>query len=139
MAVTATPALPQNPVSGKVQILPADTSSLKTVATGGTNGTKIVALIASSTDTTARDVQWGITRSAVFYPIATKTVPITSGFVAGTPSVALLNVTDAPGLPLDADGQPYLFLQSGDTLQAKSLTTVTTAKEIDLQAMGADF
>lgn len=140
MAVTATPALPQAPKSFKVQILPTDASALKTIAAGGANGTKITAIMVASTDTSARDVQIGITKSSVFYILATKTIPLSSGNIAGTPAVNLLNLTDMPGLPIDADGQPYLFLSdANDALQAKSLTTVTAAKEIDINAIGADF
>ena len=96
--------------------------------------------MAASTDTSARDVQIGITKSAVFYILATKTVSLTAGHVAGVAAVNLLNTTDMPGLPVDSDGQVYLFLSdANDTLQIKSLTTVTAAKEIDINAIGADF
>jgi hypothetical protein len=140
MAVTATPALPQTPKSYKVQILPADTSSLKTIATGGANGTKINAINVASTDTSDRVVQFGIYVGSTLFILGTKTIPLASGTTAGTPSVALLNLTDLPGLPVDSDGNPYLFLSdASSSLQIKSLTTVTTAKEIDVVASGADF
>lgn len=137
MAVTATPVFPQTPKSSKVQILNADASNLKTAYTGGSNGSKITGLIAASTDTSARDVQIGITNGGTFFILYTVSVPIGAGTVAGTPPVDLLNVT---GLPIDNDGQKYLYLQSAsDTLQVKALTTVTTAKEIDINAIGSDF
>lgn len=140
MAITATPSLPQAPKNYKVQILPADTTTLKTVATGGANGTKISALMASSSDTAARDVTWGITTGAVFFPLGTVTIPITAGQIAATPAVNLFDLTKSPGLPIDSDGNPFIFLSSAsDTLQAKSLVAVTAAKEIDLTAIGADF
>lgn len=140
MAVTATPALPQTPKSAKIQILPADTSALKTAYTGGSNGSKITAVMVASTDTSARDVQVGITNTSIFYPICTVTIPITAGFVAGTPVVNMLSAANAPGLPVDNDGQVYIYLTSAsDTLQVKSLTTVTAAKEIDVNVFGADF
>lgn len=140
MAVTATGSFPQTPKNGNVQILPADTTTLKTIYTGGANGSKIVALMASSSDTTARDVMWGITVGAVFYPLGTVTIPITAGQIAATPAVNLLDVAKSPGLPIDSDGNPFVFLASASyTLQAKSLVTVTAAKEIDIAAIAADW
>lgn len=140
MAVTATPVFPQVPKSFKVQILPADASGLKTIATGGTNGSKVNAIVVSSSDTAARDVSWGITNTSIFYVMGTVTIPITAGQIAATPAVNLLDITKTPGLPIDADGNPYILLaSSSDTLQIKALTTVTAAKEIDVSAVGADF
>lgn len=140
MAISATGSFPQKPKSYKVQILPADASSLKTIATGSADGTKINALIVTSNDTTARDVTFGITKSATFYPLGTVSIPITAGQIAATPAVNLLDLTKVPGLPIDSDGNPYIFLSdANDTLQIKSLTTVTTAKEIDVNAFGSDW
>lgn len=140
MAVSATGSFPQLPKNGNVQILPADASGLKTIYTGGANGSKISALIVTSNDTSARDVTWGITVSAVFYPLGTITIPITAGQVNSAAAVNLLDLSKTPGLPVDSDGNPYIFLASASyTLQIKALTTVTAAKEIDINAMGADW
>jgi hypothetical protein len=140
MAVTSTPAFPQSPKNYKVQILPADTSTLKTLVTGGANGTKIVNITVASTDTSARDVQFGITTGGTFFPIGTVTIPITAGTIAATAAINLMATTLAPSLPLDSDGNPFILLSSAsDTLQVKSLTTVTAAKELDITAFGADF
>ena len=49
MAVNNIPVFLALPKSGHVQILPADTSSLKTAYTGGTNGSKIIGIFGSST------------------------------------------------------------------------------------------
>lgn len=141
MALTATPVFVQTPKNYKVQILPADATGLKTIATGGANGTKITSLMATSSDTVARNVTWGITTGGVFFPLGTVQVPITAGQVDLTnPAVNLFNPTFLPGLPQDSDGNPYVLLSgTGDTLQIKSLTTVTAAKEVDVVAIGADF
>ena len=140
MAVTASGSFPQNPKNGNVQILPADASALKTIYTGGANGSKIVSLIVTSSDTSARDVTWGITTAAIFYPLGTVTIPITAGQINSAPAVTLLDLSKTPGLPIDSDGNPYIFLTSASyTLQIKALTTVTAAKEIDINAIGADW
>lgn len=137
--MASTPSVPQTPRCEKQQILNATASALVTVITGATNGTKVVGLIASSTDTSARDIQISITKSGTSFVLATKTVPLSSGFVAGTPAVNLLDPTLIVGLPVDADGQPYLFLETGDTLQVNSLTTLTAAKIISVTGIAADF
>lgn len=133
------PTFTATPRSSGVQILPADASALKTVFTPGASGSKVTALIATSSDTVSRDVTLGVTRSAIFYPLCTVTIPITAGQVAATAAVNFLSSTNAPGLPVDNDGQVYLFLASTDILQVKSLTTVTAAKELDFNCFGADF
>jgi hypothetical protein len=140
MSVTPLPAFPQTPKSAKVQILNADASALKTIYTGGANGSKITAVIATSSDTSNRDVTIGISRSGTFFPLATITVPLTAGQAAGVSAVNLLDPTIMKGLPVDNDGQVYIYLSDAtDLLQAKALTTVTTAKEIDINSFGADF
>jgi hypothetical protein len=129
----------QTPKVGLVQIANADASNLKTVVTAGANGSKVSSLVVSSSDTSSRDVQWGRSRSTVFYPIATVTIPATAGQVAGTAPIDLFSPANAPGLPVDNDGQPYIFLESGDTLDIKALTTVTTAKAISASSNYGNF
>jgi hypothetical protein len=92
------------------------------VLSGGANATKVTALSAASTDNTSRTFNLGIVRSGTFYLITTVTVPASAGFDGTTPSVDMLNATLMPSLPVDNDGQKYLFLQSTDSLQVQ-LTT----------------
>lgn len=140
MAITSTGSFPQKPKNYKQQILPADTTTLKTIATGSADGTKISAINVTSNDTAARDVTFGITTGGTFYPLGTITIPVTAGQIAATAAVSLLDLTKVPGLPIDSDGNPYIFLSSAsDTLQAKVLVTVTAAKEIDIVAQGSDW
>jgi hypothetical protein len=119
--------------------LPADTTTKKTLVTAGTNGSKIAALIVTSTDTAARILQLWLTRSAVSYLIGSVEITIASGSDGTTPSVNLLNTTAIPGLPIDSDGQPYLFIAGADTLQASVTVTVTSAKEIDVISVFGNF
>lgn len=139
MAVTATPALVQTPKITPITIVPADTTAKKTACTAGTNGTKVVSLTAASDDTAAVNVQIWLTRSATSYLIGTVNVPITSGNTGAIASVNLLAPSLIPGLPVDNDGQPYLFLVSGDTLSVSALATVTTAKTVYVTCVSGDF
>lgn len=136
-----TPTFAKQPRLGAAQILPADASNLKALVTAGSNGSKVVAIHAASTDTSGRDLQLLVTRSAVNYILGTTTVGALAGNAGGTPAVDLLSTTNFPTnlFAVDHDGQHYLNLESGDVLNVKSLTTVTTAKEIDILAEFEDF
>lgn len=133
------PTFPKQPSTNRVQILPADTTTSKTGYTAGASGSKIVSIIATSTDTVARDITVSITNGGTAYLLGTKTVPITSGFVAGTPAVSLLDSAVIVGMPFDSDGNEFLYLISGDTLTFASLVTVTAAKAITIHVFAVDF
>lgn len=141
MAMTATPALPQNPRHFSVQITTGTGSStLVTLQTGGANGTKITSVIASNGDSTANTITVGITNTAIFYPLATVTLPANAGTSSAALAVAMLapaNIT----LPVDNDGQQYIFLNSSlDTLQVKAALVPSSAgSAISFHAFGADF
>jgi hypothetical protein len=133
------PTFVKQPTNGKVKIVNADGQTQKTVYTAGANGSKITALVASSTDTSGVDVQVSITNGGTSYPIGTVNVYAGAGNSGTTNAVNLLNLNNMPGLPVDSDGQPYLLLISGDTLTLSALTTVTSAKQIAVSAIGGDF
>lgn len=139
MAGTATPIFPQTVKNYVAQILPADASNVKTLVTGATNGTKIEAITVASTDGTARDVQLVMTISSVVYVLTTVSIPGTSGSANSAPSIDILRNAQWPGLSYDSNGNKILYVASGSVLGIKSLTTVTTAKEIDILAIGGDF
>ena len=109
----------------------------KTIATAGASGSKVVAVNASSTDTSARVGQLWLTRSSTSYLLGSYSVPASAGSDGSTVSADLLSLV--PNLPRDNDGQKYLFLESGDTLQVSFTTQVTSAKEVDVQAIFGNF
>ena len=146
MAGTATPIYPQTLKDWAVQILPADTTTLKTLVTGAANGSKLEMLNITSTDTAGRDVQVWMTISAVDYLIATLNIPINSGNTNAILAQGLLAslVNTAPYLPyfqfpLDVNGNRYIYVASGSVLKVSCLTTVTAAKSINFLAIGGDF
>lgn len=141
MAVTPNSVVTvQTPKNGKVQIANGDAQAQKTIYTGGAAGSKVTGLLLQSTDTSARDVQISITNGGTSFPLGTVTVPIGAGNAGTVPSVNALNSAQLPGLPLDSDGNPYIFLISGDTLTVSSLSTVTAAKLITASVVGVgDF
>jgi hypothetical protein len=131
---------PQTPNRGFVQIANADGQNQKTVYTGGPNGTKITGLIGQSTDTSGRDVMVSITNGGTSYPLGSVTVAAGAGNSGAVASTNLMAPAQIPGLPVDSDGNPYLFLASAsDTLTVEALSTVTSGKLITVIAIGADF
>lgn len=137
--MAAIPALVGSINVGVAKIVNADASGQKDVFTAGATGSKLVALVATSDDTTARVLQLSVLRSGVNYVIGTVNVPIAAGTDGTVVAVDLFNRTQLPGLPLDNDGQHYLLLMNGDKLQVKCLTTVTAAKIVAIVAQGGDL
>ena len=109
----------------------------KTIYTAGANGSKVVAINAASSDSSARVFILYLNRSSTAYQIGSATVAITAGTDGTTATQNLL--ANIPGLPKDNDGQAYLFLQQGDILQAANVTQLTAAKEIDVVVIAGDF
>lgn len=140
MAVSHQGVYVQTPKITPAAFTNADAANTKkTIATAGADGSKVVAVTASSTDTSARIAQLWLTRAAVSYLLCSLSVTIAAGSDGAVAAVNLINPTIWPSLPMDNDGQRYFFLQSGDTLQVSFTAQVTAAKEIDVVAVFADF
>lgn len=121
------------------QILPADTTTLKTLVTAGVNGSRVNSIVVAMTDTTTRDVQIWLTRSAVNYLLGTVNIPLSAGNTNAAPSVNILGNAQIPGLAFDSNGNPYLDLFAADVLAFACTGTVTAAKSINIVAYGGDF
>lgn len=139
MTVTPTPAFVQTPQLGVASFTNADSANTKkTIATAGANGSKVVGVTATSTETAnARIAQLWLTRSATSYLIGSFNVPVNVGFDGATPGANLMALMN--GLPHDNDGQAYVFLLSGDTLQVSFTTQVASGKEIDVTCQYGNF
>lgn len=124
----------QNPWSANMQILPADTSNFKTLATLAAF-TKITSIIISSSDTSARDLQFAVSIGGVDYPLITTSIPANSGNVANVaPTLLLRNAFWE--LNGDNFNNRVLELPSGAVLKMKTLTTVTSTRSINITAVG---
>jgi len=139
MAVTETPIFPQTVVNEIQKIENADGTSLKTLITAGADGTRIDAIILTSTDTSHRDLQLFITISGTDYLLATTTVQANSGNSNTIPSINLLASFNMVSLAVEANGNKVLFLKSGAILKIKTTTTVTAAKEVVALVVGGNF
>lgn len=139
MAVSHQGVFVQTPKITPQSYVNADSTNKKTIATAGGDGSKIVAITVTSTDTGSRILQLWLTRSATSYLLASFIIPTLSGTDGAAAVFNAMNSTQWPGLPVDNDGQRYFFLESGDTLQASVTVAVTAAKEIDVTAVFGNF
>jgi hypothetical protein len=132
MAVSNLAMFPSSIVNAVVTIVPGDTTTLKTLRAGSTNGDKIESIAITSDDTSARVINVYITIGGTDYRVGTVNVPITAGTdAAATPAVSLLEASSMmPWIRRDSNGRGYLYLASGSTLKVASQTTVTAAKTI---------
>lgn len=139
MAKQSSLFLPALVNSKAVQILPADTTSLKTLFTAGLNDSDVKAITVTSDDTSVRVVKLYITRSGTDYQLGAVSIPAASGNDGSAPAVDLINSTILPGLPIDSAGKRYLSLSYGDVLKVATTTTVTAAKTVTVSAFGQDY
>ncbi len=139
MAVTATPIFPQTITTTAMTIVAADTTTKKTLYTGGVNGSKIEYLYITNTDTNAYTVNIFITIGATDYLIGTINLPLSAGNTTSAPTINLLTNSNLAGLNYDINGNRYLMLANGATLKAATTGTVTAAKTITFITQGGDF
>lgn len=141
MAVSNKPIFPQV-ISNftPARILPADTTTQKTIVTAGANGAKVESIIIHSTDTAAKDVVLVMTVSAVDYPIGTISIPANSGNTNALPPISFFkhaNITDV--LNIDGNGNRYLYLAAGAILKVNVTATLTASKVMSFIPQGGDF
>jgi hypothetical protein len=141
MANTFTPPYPQTIKNISGQILPADTTTKKTVYTAGSQGSIVKSWGVVSTDTTARTVDFYINvgGAGTDQLLCTITIPITAGNDAATAPVDVLRNSLFTYTSYDAFGNKVLYLQASTTLKVASRVTVTTAKEIDFNGEVLDY
>jgi hypothetical protein len=141
MPNTFTPPYPQtiNNVAG--QILPADTTTKKTIYTAGSNGSILKSLGATSTDTSSRIVIFYINvgGGGTDEPIGAVTIAITAGTDGVTAALDCLRSALMAWTSFDAFGNKVLYLKASTTLKVACTTTVTTAKELDFNGEVLEF
>lgn len=133
---------PQTPNRGVLQFLQGTdvAGTYKTLYTAGANGSRCYGGWITTNDATSHSITIQLVNSTIKYGgavIATGTT--TPGFASGVPALNLLAPGYWGGLPVDAYGNPYIQMISGDTLQATFATALTTSDVINIVANCADF
>jgi hypothetical protein len=133
---------PQAVNRGIVQFLQGTDAAgtYKTLYTAGTNGSKCVGMWTTNNDASLTHlVTVQIVNSTVKYGGTALTTVVNAGFVNGTGAQSLMSATVWPGLPVDSDGNPYLQLITGDTIQATYATNLTSTDLISIVVSCNDF
>jgi hypothetical protein len=133
---------PQTPNRGWTSFVQGTDSAgtYKTIYTGGTNGSLCKALIETNNDGSATHlVTVQLVIGAAKIGGTAVTTASNDGFANGVPPKNFMLSTIWPGLPLDSDGNPFIFLASADTLQATFATSLTASDQINLYAKCDDY
>jgi hypothetical protein len=140
MAGTATPIYPQTIKNWAVQILPADTTTIKTLVTGGTNGSVVEWLNVTSTDSANKDLLWYLNDGTTNYLISTQNTPLNAGNTNAVAAVASLNNTTLfSSVPFNNSGNKFIYVANGWSLRVSAGAAVTAARVINIVAHGGDY
>jgi len=114
-----------------------------TVYTGGSTGpgSKVTGLYLTSTDATAHVVTCVLNKNgARAGGVAITTSTTKPGFASAVPAINLFSANNWPGLPIDSDGNPFVYLSgSSDKIDCRFATALTSGTLIGVTALGADF
>ena len=133
---------PITPNRGVVQFLQGTDSAgtYKTVYTAGSNGSKCTGIWETNNDASATHlITLQIVNTSVKYGGVAITSIENAGFANATAAQNLMAPGVWPGLPRDSDGNPFIMLISGDTLQATFATSLTSSDLINIVATCVDF
>jgi hypothetical protein len=133
---------PQTPNRGILQFTSSSTAgTYATLYTAGSNGSKCYAVVSSNTDSTTHLLTVGLFNSSTQYSQVSVTSTANAGNANGTAPQNLLSTTiwSNGGLPQDSEGNYYLLLASGDTLEATFATSISSGKVVNLYAECVDF
>ena len=129
------PIYPGTIKNAALDIEPGDTTSLQTLVTAGSNGSRINSISVISDDTSDVVLAIWYNDGSNDYLLGSVNIPTLSGTDGSAPAVSLLNSTDLPFLGEDL----ALYLEGSDIIKIAALTTVTTAKKITLVAHYGDY
>lgn len=130
MAANTSPIFEEIPTVKGVQFTSADTTTKKTIQTGGTDGTRIDSIMCSTDDTAAVNLMFYVNDGTTDLYLGNVNVPAGSGYTTVPRVEAISTLAPLTG---------YLVLPSTFVLKAKCLATMTAAKTTDVVAMGGDY
>jgi len=138
MAKTTTPAFTQNIIHTITTFTDADSTNLKTIATAGTNDSRITHITISSNDT-ANTAFFYIDDGADNANISNVDIPENSGTNGTTDIVIALSATTFLHRQLDNNANPFFQLGANNTLKMRLSTAVSATKEIKVIVTQEDY
>lgn len=137
--MAATPIFPGTIKNWALTIQNSDGTNVLTLATAGANGSQINAINISSTDSTSRDIKLYFSNGVTNFLIATFSVIGSAGNNSSTYPIDALKIPNMFALPYNAEGNRIIYLQSGWSLKVNVTSTVTSAQQIQIVALGGDY
>jgi len=129
MAIANNQAMqPASLLNPAIQILPSDTTDLKTVITAAANGSLIKEIYITTDDTSDVDVELYLNDGSTDYLLGSYTIPTLSG-KSGNATIHLLSVMNYDDLKL----------QSTYILKIKAVATITAAKVVNIVGVAYDY
>jgi hypothetical protein len=140
-AVTANSVITaQTPNRGILQFTSSSSAgTYATLYTAGSNGSKCYGMQMTNSDSATHLVTVQLVNATVKYGGVALTTVATAGFANAVPPQSMMSAIVWPGLAVDSDGNPFIMLISGDTLQATFATAITAATVLNLQLTCVDF
>lgn len=140
MAKNTTLYFPKQANNKITSFVNADGTTAKTIFTAGVDGSRVYALVASSTDTSTRIIRFSIKDGSNTNILGAVTLAIGAGTNGTAASVNLLqNSLFQNIVGVDANGVPYIDLETGWTLEANATVAVTAATTVGITALGYDY
>lgn len=117
----------------------ANTTTAATLYTVSANDAVVKSITATTTDTSAVNLQIYINDGSTDYLLGTVRVAAASGTDGATAAVDLLGSTLLPGLPSDLNYRRVLPLKYGHVLKVGCLATMTSAKTTTVTAVIEEY
>ena len=125
--------------TGAAKFENGDGTTKATLITPGSNGTRVMQIVAATDDTSDVTLDVFLTISAVDYQIGSVTIPAGTG-TSGDGGVSILdNLSAAKNILGTGAPVNVLDLASGDVLKVAPNSAVTAAKTLWIYATGKDF
>lgn len=135
---TATPTFAQGMALALTSYTTASTTS--THVTGSSSGTKVQSLVAASDSTSDHVFLVKLSSGGTAVTLGAVTVTKSAGTDGATPSIDMLSPTMIPGLPVDANGVPYISLPSTSyILTLTASAAINTGKTCHFTSIAASF
>jgi hypothetical protein len=133
------PIWPQTPKEAIGVISNGSGTTAQALYAGGPNGSKVSAISCSSTDTASHNLLLYLNHSSTNYLIATVSIAANAGNSTTVAPQPLLGLTIIPNIAVDQNGIPYLYVNSGDTLEIAVSAAVTSGDQVACIATLGDF
>jgi hypothetical protein len=117
----------------------SDGTTAKQIFDPSIEGSRVDAIIITSTDTVARTCILQINNGGTISALGHIAVPAGAGTDGSTSAVSGLNTGNLPWLKKDANGNPYINLNYGMNLEIYMQVAVTATKQVSITVLGANY